>query len=82
MSRSEVGELYLIRLDDGRAVYIQQADPRIWITADLLDLMEPSGPFHELKDGILRVFGVNRTVVYRIGRKVPAMYCYEAEWPD
>ena len=82
VSSSEVGELTLTWLDDGLAVWIEQADPRIWITTGLLDVLPPSSPFHEFDGSLLRIYGVNRTVVYRIGEKVPHMYCYEAEWPD
>ena len=82
MSSGEAGELALTWLDGGRAVYIEQADPRIWITDDLLRLIEPGSSCHELTGTLLKIYGVNRTVVYRIGEKVPHMRAYEAEWPD
>ncbi len=31
---------------------------------------------------LLKVCGVNRTVVYRIGKYVPRIHGYIAEWPD
>jgi hypothetical protein len=31
---------------------------------------------------LLKIAGVNRTVIYRIGEYVPAVHSYVAEWPD
>jgi hypothetical protein len=56
-----------------------------------------TGPFADLRPGpgaavfpglhgfggwLITIRGENRTVVYRIGRKVPTALAYEAEWPD
>lgn len=97
------GECRVTSLHDSRgacmAVRIAQADPRITVTADLLEelLAYGSGPFAELRPGpgasvmpglqgftgwLLTIRGENRTVMYRIGRKVPTARAYEAEWPD
>lgn len=65
-------------------VDIVQADPRIRVSADLLDEIRAGecGPCVTLNGDVLRIQGSNRQVVYRIGDKVPHLDAYEAEWPD
>jgi len=82
-----------------QAVIIDRADPRILVTALLLEELVSYGtsPFTELRPGpgasvmpglhgftgwLLTIRGENRTVMYRIGAKVPEAWAYEAEWPD
>jgi hypothetical protein len=85
------GECILTRLEDGR-LHIDRADPRIVISAELLNeavrqpadgvsVNWPPGCFW-LTGSTLRIEGVNRTVVYRIGERIPAVNGYIAEWPD
>lgn len=89
------GECILTTVDGGR-VRIDHADPRILISAELLvesfivpapgvSLSQPSDgpngtPFWE--GAVLRIEGVNRTVIYRIGAYVPRVRAYIGEWPD
>jgi hypothetical protein len=91
------GECILTTMADGRA-RIDHADPRILISAELLvesfivpapgvslnsDMMRegPNGtPFWE--GAVLKIEGVNRTVIYRIGEYVPRVRGYVGEWPD
>lgn len=35
-----------------------------------------------LEGWLLTVRGVNRTVIYRVTRKVPGQFAWYAEWPD
>ena len=82
----------------GTRLWIRQADPRILIAAELLyeafvapapgvsldtDLVREDGngtPFWE--GAVLKIEGVNRTVIYRVGEYVPRIRGYVAEWPD
>jgi hypothetical protein len=84
------GECQFIRLDDG-SVNICRADPRILISADLLDAIVDDPAPEAWVDlagcttydgGVLRINGVNRTVVYRIVTYVPSARAFIAEWPD
>lgn len=88
------GECIITRLEttDGSTFRIDRADPRILISAELLNdvarnpadgvsLNWPLGNFW-LTGSVLRIEAVNRTVVYRIGERVPAVNGYIAEWPD
>ena len=34
------------------------------------------------RGAVLKICGVNRTVIYRIGEYVPRVDGYAAEWPD
>jgi hypothetical protein len=82
----------------GRAtgVRIDHADPRVLISAELLAeaFINPApgvslGPPAEDRNGtpfwegaVLKIEGVNRTVIYRIGEYVPRVRGYIGEWPD
>ena len=77
---------------------IDHADPRILVSSTLLaeafiapapgvtlstDMVRegPNGtPFWE--GAVLKIEGVNRTVIYRIGEYVPRVRGYIGEWPD
>ena len=82
---------------------IDQADPRILITGELVEAWRAHGaepfygnPFLALRPGpgaspmviygmegwLVTIRGENRTVVYRIGKYLPGLDCYEAERPD
>jgi len=88
------GECILTRLDDpikGTQIRVDHADPVIRITPELLAQVpapgEPDWP--ATFDGkVLRIRGVNRTVVYRIRDIMepvpghPGHWDYIGEWPD
>lgn len=59
-------------------------DPRIWVSALLLEDMRDGrcGPSFALTGDLLRIEGVNRTVIYRVGEQVSDQYAYYAEFPD
>lgn len=77
-----VGDCIMTRLADG-TIHIDRADPRILIAAELLDeIGYGCNPYVILDGDVLKIHGANRTVVYRIGEKVPNMHAYYAEWPD
>ncbi|MEO3856212.1 hypothetical protein [Acrocarpospora sp. B8E8] len=67
---------------------VERADPRILISAELLnivrnlDRVDWMHPGVALVGDVLTIDGSNQTVVYRIGEKVPDRYAYYAEWPD
>ncbi len=84
------GQCTMTRLANG-SIWIDHADPRILISAELLDAVNGAGPptvWLDLAgcatyDGVLlKICGVNRTVIYRIGEYVPRVHGYAAEWPD
>lgn len=76
------GVFEMSRTADGSLV-IDRADPRIRVTAELLDdIRLGDWPCASLNDGVLRIEASNRTVIYCIGEEVPAMFAYCAEWPD
>jgi hypothetical protein len=85
------GECILTTMADGR-VRIDQADPRILISAELLDAivdgdcgpawLDTAGCTTTYDDALLKIEGVNRTVIYRIVDYVPRVRGYVAEWPD
>lgn len=72
-------------------IRIDHADPRVLISAELLEHIA-SHPddtrwldvaWHSAHVGAtLKINGVNRTVVYRITGYVAAVHGYIAEWPD
>jgi len=89
------GECILTSLHDDKgniaAVRIDHADPRILISAELLDaVVDDPTPNAWLDlagcttyDGaLLKIHGVNRTVIYRITGYVPHVRGYIGEWPD
>jgi len=73
---------------------IARADPRILISAELLDILEDRGGWHADLDttgckpghgyvgAVLKIDGVNQQVVYRIVDMVPRINGYIGEWPD
>lgn len=78
-------------------IRVDRADPRILISGELLDetardpgppaWLDTTGcappPYRATYAGaVLRIEGVNRTVVYRVTGYVPAIHAYIAEWPD
>jgi len=89
------GECIMTRLPGG-TVRIDRADPRILISAELLAeaFVHPApgvslGPPPESPNGtpfwegaVLKIEGVNRTVIYRICGYVPRVRGYIGEWPD
>ena len=79
----------------GGGIRIDHADPRVLISAELLAKLyvTPSPDVYLQWDelgcarafwsgALLKFFGVNRTVVYRIGEYVPRARGYIGEWPD
>lgn len=77
------GDCIMTRHADG-ILTVDQADPRILISAELFDeLISGIGdPEVTVTGDVLRIEASNRTVIYRIGEKVPGMRAYYAEWPD
>jgi hypothetical protein len=76
------GELLATAHDDG-TVTIERADPRLKVAAEFLDAIRAgSAPFASIRDDVLKVHATDRTVIYRIGEKVPNRLAYFAEWPD
>jgi hypothetical protein len=84
------GECIMTSLDDG-TIRIDHADPRILISAEVLDAIVDERPPQASLDlagcttydgAVLRIHGVNRTMVYRITEYVPSVRGYIAEWPD
>ena len=73
-------------------VRIDHADPRILISAELVDAMvDGEFPDHCWVDlagcttydgATIKITAVNRTVIYRITEYVPSVRGYIAEWPD
>lgn len=77
-----VGDCVMTRHDDG-TIHIDQADSRILVSERLLDEIRYGCNPHVILDGdVMKIHGTNRTVIYRIGEKVPNMLAYYAEWPD
>lgn len=87
------GECIVTRLDDG-SIRIDQADPRVLISAELLNEiadgsgrphawldLRVSGMFH-LVGAVLHINAVNQQVVYRITEYVPSVHGYIGQWPD
>ena len=88
------GECILTTMAAG-GVRIDRADPRIMVSAELLAQVfgaPAAGVTLTMADGpngtpffdgaVLRIEGVNRTVIYRMVQYVPAVHGYVAEWPD
>ena len=77
--------------DDGlfAGLWIEHADPRVLISPELLTAIENNraGWPATLEDGVLKIRGINRTVIYKITGRIlngdnwrdP---CITAEWPD
>ena len=83
---SETGDLILTRIHDpvrGWGIRIDRADPRILVSGRLLDKLAISDHPHAMFDGVvLRVRGVNRTVVYRMAEYDGLTDVYTFEFPD
>jgi len=88
------GDCVVTRLDDGR-LRVDHADPRVLISAELLDAIidgtgDDASPHVRVDltgcvtyDGAtMKIAAVNRTVIYRIVTYVPSVHGYIAEWPD
>jgi hypothetical protein len=84
------GECIMTSLPGGR-IRIDYADPRILISAELLDAIVHDPPPDARLDfaacttydgALLKIHGVNRTVIYRITGYVPRVRGYIGEWPD
>jgi hypothetical protein len=74
----------LVSTKDGETVHVDKADPQIVIASRLLDDIR-NGWYQQwtsLDGDVLKIHGINRTVIYRIGEKVPDLDAYYAEWPD
>ena len=76
------GEFIYTMLDGGRQMRIDRADPRVLISGPLVRQALAVGPHHTLAHNKLTIMGCNRKVIYIIGRYLPDIDCYEAEWPD
>jgi hypothetical protein len=80
-SLSDDGGIELMTVEG--QLHILRADPTIRISRALLELMrEYPDPRYTLDGDLLKLHGVNRTVVYRIGEKTEDGKHYRAEWPD
>jgi hypothetical protein len=75
----------------GGGIRVDRADPRVLISAELLDAMVDGaspGCWVDLAgcctyDGaLLKIRAVNRTVIYRIITYVPSVRGYIGEWPE
>jgi hypothetical protein len=81
------GDCVITALADGSVVVVR-ADPRVLISGELLDEItrhpaENAWCEFTADDGVLlKIKGVNRTVVYRITGYVAPLHGYIAEWPD
>ncbi|MEU8278216.1 hypothetical protein ACFYOK_37385 [Microbispora bryophytorum] len=78
------GECIVTRHWDDGTLTVDRADPRILISAELLDEFREGKrtPEVTVTEDVLRIEAANRTVIYRIGDKVPHLHAYLAEWPD
>lgn len=73
----------------GADLYIEHADPRTLISAELLDEIR-AGNHHSavtLDGDLLKIRGVNRTVIYRLSQRIrlipgSGQIVHLAEWPD
>lgn len=86
MSTAPVGECVLTRI--GRTgIRVDQADPVICIHPEIVDELRAGqyAPGVTFDGDVLRIHGMNRTVVYRLGeltRDPCGRLVYLAEWPD
>ena len=78
------------QLIDGQ-VHIVHADPRILISAELIDMIADNpSPLARLDTtgcqtfigALLKIDAANRQVVYRITGWLPRIRAFTAEWPD
>jgi hypothetical protein len=93
MAERAYGECWITQLHDpasGTQLRIDRADPVVRISPQLLAAIPPPGSgWPASYDGkVLRIHGVNRTVVYRVRdllEPVPGLaghWDYIGEWPD
>jgi hypothetical protein len=86
------GDCVMTSLPDG-SIRIDHADPRILISAELVELVMIGHCPHAVLDwtgpvqlgpvgALLKVAAVNQTLIYRLTEYVPAVHGYIAEWPD
>ncbi len=77
--------------DDGTlaGLWIEHADPRVLISPELLESVAENKADWPASydDGVLRIRGLNRTVIYRVTGRIlnGSNYrdpCVVAEWPD
>jgi hypothetical protein len=89
----QFGECWITRINDpieGTQLRVERADPVVRISPELLAELPPPGKDWPASfDGkVLRIQGVNRTVVYRIRDVLeprpgaPGCWDYVGEWPD
>jgi len=86
------GDCVITRFDDptdlsgGYKLRIDRADKYIRIAPELLAEVERANhPNSTIADGLFRIVGVNRTVIYRVGELVHDQYAhpwYQAERVD
>lgn len=68
---------------DGPTVTILSADPRILISAEIMDrIVRVESPIATLRDRILKIEAANRTVIYQVIGYLSECRAYVAEWPD
>lgn len=80
---TEPGTLCCQQLSEEGRLLVLHADPRIWISAELLaELRREAHPDVTLIGDVLTVNAVNRRVVYRLGEYMREADCWLAEWPD
>jgi hypothetical protein len=94
MAGDQYGECWITRLDDGGGgLRVDRADPVIRISPQLLaDLPapddDPRPATYDPRARLLRINGVNRTVIYRVRDVLepvpgaPGSWDYTGEWPD
>ena len=81
----EYGEFRCTQLrEDGTTrLFIDQADPRIRISAAIINAArEGSSPFSRMDGDVLRIAAENRTVAYRVGEYDQCAFTYGAERLD
>lgn len=87
-SRGDVGDLVLYRKPPFDELYVQRADPRIKICAEILEEIQQGAEYLDvgfeasIRDGVVRIKAMNRTVVYQLGDYIPTEHAYYAEWHD
>lgn len=71
---------------DATECRIERADPLILVTAVLVEdvwtVDDGSPPYIEFDGKQVVITGTNQRVIYVIGRYLPDIECYEAQWPD
>jgi hypothetical protein len=83
------GEFVLWPTGNGDEFTIGRADPRILISAELLSTIDIDSPHISLDlpapktfvGALLKIRGVNRTVIYAITEYLPRVHGYIGQWP-